>query len=214
VLLVTSADASDGKTTIAAKLAEAMAGGGDRVLLVDGDMRRPSIHTHFDLENKGGFSALLEGKKVRPRRKVAPNLDVMPVGELPPNPAELLHGGELTSVLGAWAEDYDQVIVDSPPLGQVADALLLGEVSDGIVLVVRDGSTHKASLVHAIASLRALMDQVIGFVFNAEVKSRDQPYYSYYTGKRGRTGTDAFPQQTTFFTNRFDSDADHGSGGG
>jgi polysaccharide biosynthesis transport protein len=178
VLAFTSASSGDGKSTVALGFARAVASTGKRVLLVDGDLRKPTLHRRLDLEVERGFSFLLVGEAdVEPLHEVEQNMDFLGVGVMPPNPAELLHGPAFTKALERWRQDYDMVVFDTPPVALVSDALLVGDQADRVLLVVRDHKTHKTALRQAMNGLNVLGDKLIGFVFNAE--RADQRHYGY-----------------------------------
>ena len=145
-ILVTSSSPQEGKTTTATSLAITMTGSGNRVLLVDGDMRRPRLHRIFGMENTAGLSSLILGEGsldslIRPSGIA--NLDLLPCGPVPPNPAELLHTAAFKRILADVASRYDRVILDSPPVGVVADAVVMSTVVDGALVVLKAGSTSR-----------------------------------------------------------------------
>lgn len=185
VLLVTSPAPSEGKTTVATSIAVAMAQAGQRVVLVDCDLRRPRVHRVFGRKNDVGVTtALLEGT---PAETVAfetevPNLWVTPAGPLPPNPAELLHSDRFKAYLKDLAEHFDRVIVDSPPVVTVTDGVVLSTLVDGVVLVARAFATPKDTARHSARAIRDVGGNVIGMVLNAVNLDRHEykHYYYYY----------------------------------
>jgi capsular exopolysaccharide synthesis family protein len=147
VLLVTSCDTGEGKSTTAARLAVSMALSGLKVLLVDGDLRHPSVSTQLGQACERGFSQLLAGEPgIAPSATTYPNLDLLDSGLQVPNPGELLGSHCLPEWLAHCRAEYDCIIVDSPPLRWFADALVLGVQADRIVFVVREGVTQRSSL--------------------------------------------------------------------
>ncbi len=145
-ILVTSTGPQEGKTTAASTLAEVMADSGNRVLLVDADMRRPRIHRIFDVPNGAGLSSLILGEGSLDglvKATVVPGLSVLPGGPVPPNPAELLHTDAFGALLEEMARTFDRVIIDSPPVGVVSDSVVMSTRVDGTLLVIR-GRAHLA----------------------------------------------------------------------
>ncbi|MEJ2737932.1 MAG: polysaccharide biosynthesis tyrosine autokinase, partial [Anaerolineae bacterium] len=174
-LVVTSAVATEGKTTTAANLAVVMAQAGKRVVLVDGDLRRPSAHRLFDLSNESGLTtALVEDLDALGgflRATEVENLRVLAAGPVPP---DLLHKLE---------EEADVIVLDTPPILVVADASVLSARTDGVLLVVNTGRTRRAAVQQAVDGLRQVGAQLLGCVLNM-VSTRggrsSQYYYSYY----------------------------------
>ncbi len=183
-IMVTSSGPQEGKTTAATSLAITMAGSGTRVLLVDADMRRPRIHRIFGLENRAGLSSLILGEgtlgSVTQRSQVS-GLDVLPCGPVPPNPAELLHTAAFQRLLGEMAAGYDRVIIDSPPVGVVADAVVMGTRVDGVLVVLKAGKTSRTVAAHAVKQLHDVNAPIFGAVLN-DLDLSDQKYgqYAYY----------------------------------
>lgn len=183
-ILVTSSGPQEGKTTTAASLAITMSGSGNKVLLVDGDMRRPRVHRIFGLPNTVGLSALILGEvgladAVRPSG--IPQLDVLPCGPIPPNPAELLHTAAFRRILEEVGTRYDRVIIDSPPVGVVADAVVVSTLVDGALVVLKAGATSRDLAAQGVKQLRDVNARVFGAVLN-NLDLDDQRYgqYSYY----------------------------------
>lgn len=164
-LLVTSATPSEGKSTTALTLAKNFAQLGKRVLLIDADLRNPSLHRALGLENSTGLSNYLAGAVnaydvVQPTD--VPHLVFMASGPLPPNPAELLVGSKMLSLLTVSMEKFDQVIVDGPPMMGLADAAILGNISAGTLLVIQAGETRIAHVRNALKRLLAARSRVVG----------------------------------------------------
>jgi capsular exopolysaccharide synthesis family protein len=181
-ILVTSAGPEEGKTTTASLLAQIMADGGSRVLLVDADMRRPRIHRIFDTSGGQGLSSLILGEgSVDEAVKATeiPNLWVLPCGPVPPNPAELLHAEAFRALLEELARRFDRVILDSPPVGAVSDPVVASTAVDGTLLVLKAGRTSRE---HARRAVRALTDvnaRIFGAVLN-DLDLKDERYGRYY----------------------------------
>jgi polysaccharide biosynthesis transport protein len=178
VVLVTSAAPGEGKTTVAVSLARALARGGDRVVLVDADLRRPSVHASLGMEATPGLSNHLSGQDgptgyrslLQPGD--VPGLSVIPSGPLPPNPPELLTTGAFSSLLGSLKSECDWVILDSPPAVGLADALLLASASDMVLLVIRHAATDRDLIRRALGSIRRANGSILGAVLNGVDLSR------------------------------------------
>lgn len=186
-LVVTSAVATEGKTTTAANLAVVMAQAGKRVVLVDGDLRRPSAHRLFDLSNETGLTtALVEDLDALSsflRETEVENLRVLAAGPIPPNPQELLGSQRMQDLLHKLEEDADVVVIDTPPTLVVADASVLSARTDGVLVVVNTGHTRRAAVQQAVDGLRQVGAQLLGCILNM-VSTRggrsSHYYYSYY----------------------------------
>ncbi len=193
VILVTSALPQEGKTTTSINTAIVLSQKGARVLLVDADMRRPSVHRVFGIDSKVGLSTLLAGSSSFEESTLTssdiPNLTVLPAGLLPPQPAELLHSDTMKNLLAQWRERYDHIVIDSPPALSVTDAVLLSVQADTVVLVIRAASTRKAALRRACDLLEQVNAHVMGFVMNGvDVNAPDFDNCYYYGSKYGGYG--------------------------
>jgi receptor protein-tyrosine kinase len=175
VFVVTSAIPQEGKTSTATNLAITLAQAGQRVLLVDGDLRRPKVDTKLGLEHAVGLTTVLLGKVdvADAVQTHAPSgLDVLTSGSVPPNPAELLQSHAMGDLLETLRKSYDTVIVDSPPLLPVTDAALLSAQSDGALIVLRHGRTTRDQLTHSLERLEAVDARAVGVVLNMVPLSR------------------------------------------
>jgi succinoglycan biosynthesis transport protein ExoP len=181
-ILVTSGGPGEGKTTAATALAEIMADGGSRVLLVDADLRRPRIHKIFGIEPDNGLSSLILGEGT-PETVIRPtqveNLSVLVCGPVPPNPAELLHTEAFKAVLSAAVRRFDRVIIDSPPAGAVADAVVLSTQVDGTLFIIRAGQTSREAAARSVRALTDVKARIFGAVLN-NLDPQDQRYGQYY----------------------------------
>jgi succinoglycan biosynthesis transport protein ExoP len=181
-ILVTSASASEGKTCVAINLAVTLAQGGRRILLIDGNFRRPSLHKAFAFSNHTGLSNLLVGQG-RLNEFVLhsdlPNLDVLVTGPCPPNPAELLASSYLRTVLTEAVQTYDQVLFDGPPILLVSDASVLAALVDGVILVCR-ARTSRGMVQRAKTQLAGVNARIIGAVLNAVETTRGGYFRKYY----------------------------------
>lgn len=192
-IVFTSPMPGDGKTTSASNLAITLAQQGQRVLLVDADMRRGMINTVFNAPREPGLSNVLLGRvelaKAVRRIELGPEqgVDFLATGTLPPNPAELLGSDRMKKLIHLMESNYDTVILDSPPLNIVTDAALLGTSVDGVLVVVRAGTTDTADLEYAMVQLANVRAPVLGVVLNdVDVTSGrygyggNYRYYQYY----------------------------------
>ncbi|MCL4840464.1 MAG: polysaccharide biosynthesis tyrosine autokinase [Bryobacteraceae bacterium] len=185
MIVVTSASPSEGKTTVATNLALAMAETGQRVLLVDGDTRRPRQHGIFEVPNDAGLTDLLkpgdgDWKKLI-HESGAPGLWVLPAGPGVAAPSHLLYSKKLRAALDWFREEFDMVVIDTPPMLQIPDARLFGKLVDGVVLVVRANSTTRDAALAARMRLREDGVTLIGTVMN-DWDPQDSPggYYGSY----------------------------------
>lgn len=182
VLLMTSALPQEGKTTTSVNTAIVLAQKGDRVLLVDADMRRPSIHNSLKIRNRIGLSSILSGNATPEDAivisPVLPNLFVLPAGPTPPHPAEMLGSNVMKAFLAQWREQYDHIVIDTPPVLSVTDAVLLSVDADAVVLVIRSGRTTKEALRRSRELLTQVNSRLMGVVVNAvDLQSPDAYYY-------------------------------------
>jgi len=201
VILVTSALPQEGKTTISANSALVLAQRGSRVLLMDADLRRPGLQRLFGIEPRGGLSTLISGVDkvedvVAPFPEV-PNLWILPAGPIPPQPAELLGSTLMKEYIARWRDEFDHLIIDTPPCLSVTDAVVLSPEADRVILVARAGRTTKPALRHACEVLLQANARVMGIVLNAlDLRSGDGYYYSY-GGLYSRYYDERSPQDET-----------------
>jgi succinoglycan biosynthesis transport protein ExoP len=182
-ILFTSATPSEGKTTMASNLATVLAQRDTRVLLIDGDLRRPNIHHRFGLNGKTGLTTVLTGvttlEETVQNVPEIPNLDILPSGPVPPFPTEMLSSEAMDSLLKHCGEIYSHIVIDSPPILSVTDGVILARKADTVVLVVRHGKSSK----HVVRRARDLLLRsgapITGIVLNA-VDLSSPEYYGYY----------------------------------
>ncbi len=183
-LLVSSSQPGEGKTTVSINLGISLAQLGRRVLLVDSDMRRPSIHKVFGIQDSLGLVSYLTGQQgwqAVVRATGIAGLDALVCGPTPPNPAELLSSERMQRLLREAMVEYDFVVMDSPPLLNVADSRILATLVDGVLLVVKGGATPRELALRAQAHSRDVGAHVIGAVLNnVDVRSGGDYYYRYY----------------------------------
>lgn len=190
VLLVTSSNAGEGKSTVSLNLAIVLAQQGARVLLVDADLRRPVLHERLHVDVQEGLSAALSSDHIDPQPlpiESIPNLDVLCGGPVPPFPAELLGSSRMRQLLTQWRSQFEFIVMDGPPALPVTDAIVLEQLCDAVLLVARHGVTEKKVIDRSYRILnRQLPRQVVlGTVLNA-VPGRSSDFYEYY-GYRSRT---------------------------
>ena len=182
--IVTSPSPGEGKSTTAANLATVLAQAGNRVVLIDADLRRPSQHKIFEIPNNQGLTmALLDSEtpvSYHLQATRVPSLRLMTSGPLPPNPAELLRSQRMAQVLEDLKHEADIVVVDTPPALTVADASILAPRTDGVVVVGKIGSTRREALVQALETLQKTGSNLFGVVLNRSNPARGGYYYNYY----------------------------------
>jgi tyrosine-protein kinase Etk/Wzc len=195
-VLFTSPGPNEGKSTTALNFSVMLAQQGQRVLLLDADLRRPSLHRSLDILREPGLTNLLVGdadlrEAIRPN--VLPNLDFLPSGPFPPNPSELLNSKAMERLLEALEGKYGHIVLDSPPVLAVTDSSVLGAHSDGVVMVLRSGETEQKAAERSVDQLRRIGVRVFGAVLNEVAASTPeesyylQYYYSYRPGPDGRS---------------------------
>jgi capsular exopolysaccharide synthesis family protein len=183
-IVVSSANPREGKTTSVIYLGTTMAQSGQRVLLIDTDMRRPRLHASLGISRQTGLSNLIVGDADYDsaiRTTAIPNLFMLPCGPLPPNPAELLMTERFTAVLAELGKRFDRIILDSPPLNVVTDAVVLSKHTDGVILVAHADKTLRDELKRSARQIKAVNGRIFGVIVNAiEPDQRSGYYYSYY----------------------------------
>ena len=186
LIAVTSSQPLEGKTTTAANLAFALALGGSRVLLIDADMRRPGLHKTIGLQNEAGLSHLLTGQsRVRDvvQRTAEPNLFAITAGRTPPNPSELLSSDRMNHLLANLAlGPFDWVVIDTPPVLAVTDAVIVAQKVAGVVFVIGSEMTRRVHAERALETLQSGRARSIGVVLNRVDFNRNKYYYSRYYG--------------------------------
>lgn len=184
-IVVTSSRAGEGKSITSCNLALSFAQENKKVLLIDCDLRKPSIHKKFKISNLKGLSDILVGKAKVEDTKYSYNdyLSIVTSGPIPPNPSEMLGSNQLTLLMDKLKESYDVIILDSAPLQAVTDAQLLSVKADGTILVVEAEKTKKDDIVSAKELLQKVDANILGLVLNKS-RNREKKYYYYY-GERG-----------------------------
>lgn len=184
-LLITSSLPSEGKTTTATNTAISLAQTGARVLIIDADMRKPSVHTVFNIENGEGLSSVLSSEmneadilsviKGDERTRVS----IMTSGPIPPNPAELIGSEQMTKLLNLFQKHFDHVVVDSPPISSFTDGVLIASIVDGVILVVHAGRSSKQVVRRSRQLVQDVGAKIFGVVLNKVTMSSQENYYYY-----------------------------------
>ena len=180
---ITSWSKGEGKSTATVNLAISFAKMGKKVLLIDTDLRRPNLHNLLKISNESGASDVIGGFNdfsSAVHRDVIPNLDVLTSGAIPPNPSELLGSAPFTELIEQCKQDYEYVIMDTPPLGVVADTLLLKDHVAGYVLVVREKVTTHGDIERALQNVKLADSKVLGFLkVGCTLRSKGYGYNKY-----------------------------------
>lgn len=192
-IVITSATPAEGKTTTASNFGVVCAQAGSRVCLVDADLRKPSLHRVFRVDNQRGLTtALLEGKTLADvaAPTIVPGLSVVVSGPLPPNHAELSASKRMHDLLEAAARDFDLVICDTPPVLSVSDAVALAAQCDGVILVVRAGGVSTGVVRRAAEQIDAVKGRILGVLLNRVDMRRDGRYAEYHRYYKAYYGDD------------------------
>jgi capsular exopolysaccharide synthesis family protein len=181
VILVTSTTPNEGKSTVAQYLAQTISQTGKKVMVLDADLINPSLHRRFGIPNQRGLSNLIVGDvdgSVFALVKDYPNLSVITSGPIPPNSSELLGSTQMRHLMDLLREEYDVIVMDTPPILPVTDAVVASSLADGVILVVQAGKTRNGEVHHAQEVLEAAHANLLGVVLNrAHLRSN-----TYYTG--------------------------------
>lgn len=187
VVGITSPVQNEGKSLTACNIAYAFAEAGEKVLLLEADLRKPTIAKKLGLTKSLGFTNMLVSRvdltEIIQKSEFAPGLDVITSGDIPPNPSELLSSNRMTQILAELRKKYTYIVVDLPPVTVVSDALAVSKNLDGIAIVVRAGVSEKKLLDEAMRQLRMVNVRILGFVYR-DVTGKEKPYrkkyYNYY----------------------------------
>lgn len=188
-ILITSGGPVESKSMTVCNLAIALAQAGERVVMVDADLRRPVLHKALDIGNRVGLSDVITGQAELDRALVPTaitGLSLLPSGPQPPNPAELLGTDKVRSILDQLCSGYDRVMIDSPPVTAVADPVLLSRSADGVLIVVRSGQTRIEGLKEVVERLRKAGARILGTILN-DVPEKTLGYYYYYYRYEGKS---------------------------
>lgn len=182
-IVVTSAGPSSGKSTVASNLAATFSSDEKKVLLVDADLRKPTVHKTFKVRNIDGLTSLLTDRDIGLQNVVyktqSEGLYILTSGAIPPNPAELLGSKRMEDIKIEMLEYFDMVIFDTPPLLAVTDAQILASKSEGVIFVIPQGKANKDEIFKAKDLLEKVQANVLGAILNRVEKSDDNYYYYY-----------------------------------
>ena len=181
-LLLTSAGPAEGKSTTVVGLGTTMAQAGNKVLIVDTDLRKPRLHKTFGVSGEEGLTSVMLGTATLDqaiKKSEVVGLDILPCGPHPPNPSELLHSDLFKNLLPSLDERYDQILFDSPPVNAVTDAAILSQGTDGTIIVVKASKTDKAAVRRASRQLMDVNANILGVVLN-DVDFEDGGYYRHH----------------------------------
>ncbi len=189
VFIVTSPSANNGKSINSINLAISFAQMGKRTLLIDADMRNPTVHRMFSIPVKNGLSEILAGltDNITVSKTDIENLSVLTAGKIPPNPAELLSSARMDKLLQFVKEHYDCVFIDTPPVNLVTDATSFVSKATGYIIIVKAGTTDVQEVKAAVSSLEHIDANIVGFMLN-DVAAPGKNYYSYYKSRYYKYG--------------------------
>lgn len=181
IFVVTSPTANNGKTINSANLAISFAQMGKKTLIIDADMRNPSLNKLFGLHSKNGLSEILAGltDNISVSKTDVDNLSVLTAGKIPPNPTELLASDRMDKLLGFVREHYDCVFIDTPPVNIVTDATVFAQKTTGYIVIVKTDTTKVPEVKTAVQTLESIGSSILGFILN-DANSDKKKYYSYY----------------------------------
>lgn len=181
IFVITSPTANNGKTINSANLAINFAQMGKKTLVIDADMRNPSLHKLFSLSSRNGLSEILAGltDNITVTKTDIENLSVLTSGKIPPNPTELLSSPRMDKLLDFVKEHYDCVFIDTPPINIVTDATVFAQKATGYILIVKTDTTNIPELKTTVSTLQGINASILGFILN-DANSEKKKYYSYY----------------------------------
>ncbi len=187
---VTSSVHGEGKSLTILNLAYSIAESGRKVILVECDLRLPTLRKKLNLPKATGLSSYLAGmsseKATLHKDVLCPGFDFIPAGSIPPNPSELLGSKEFSKLIDNLADAYDVVLLDLPPIGEVSDALVASRCTDGLIIVVRNDYTNASDLDYAMRQCELVKAKVVGFVYNCAASKAKKYKYGY--GKKYKYG--------------------------
>ncbi len=180
IFVVTSPTANNGKTINSINLAVSFAQMGKRTLLIDADMRNPTIHRMFSISVKNGLSEILAGltDNISVSKTDVENLSVLTAGKIPPNPAELLSSARMDKLLEFVKEHYDCVFIDTPPINLVTDSTIFAQKVTGYIVIVKTDTTNTHDVKTTVTNIEQIDGNILGFILN-DVNSEKKKYYSY-----------------------------------
>ena len=195
VVGITSAIEEEGKSTVICNLAYSMAQSGASILLIDGDLRKPTISSKMSVDRIPGLTNLLvsrdDYKKFIPQSPHAPGMDLLTAGDIPPNPSELLSSDRMQEVIAQMSRDYDYILIDLPPVTVVSDTIAISKVLDGVILIVRGNVAQRKPVAEMLRQLNMVNIRILGFVYRDLLPANGRYYrgyrskYRYYRYSRG-----------------------------
>lgn len=194
VVVFTSCNPAEGKSTNCVNLAITLANTGSKVLIIDSDLRKPTMHKLLKLPNEKGLSSIISGQcSINDARikNIRDNLDIITAGPIPPNPSELLSSQKMVVCLELLQSKYDYICIDTPPINVVSDALLYNSITSGMIFIVRENITRHTDISDALTRIRMTNGKVLGFIKTScdpQAKSTGnyKAKYDYSSGKSGR----------------------------
>ena len=188
-MVITSAGPGEGKTVVASNLALALAQTGERVLLVDADLRRPRVHTTFSVPQQPGLTNVLVGNaelSLAVQKSEFANLWILPAGRHPPNPSELLGSQKFKSLLAVLNEEFTWILFDTPPVIAVTDACVLSNIVSGVLFIAGSEKVNRQLARRAIEQLKTAKGKLVGGVLNRVAIQRNRYYYASYSATYSR----------------------------
>ena len=186
ILGVTSPVQYEGKSAVSCNLAYALSEAGKKVLLLEADLRRPTIGSKLNVRRVPGVTNLLVSRDdfhpMVQQCSLAPNMDILTAGDIPPNPSELLGSAKMADILKSLAQEYEYIIVDLPPVTAVSDALAVSPLLQGVIVVVKEGVSQKKSLEDAMRQLKQAGVRILGFLYRTD----GEPSQKKYQGRYGK----------------------------
>ncbi len=187
VIMLTSANPGEGKSTTVSNLAVVFAQADKKTLVIDADLRKPTIHHFFKVSNRSGLTNVLT-KQISVQGAVRDtsleNLQVLTSGPIPPNPSELLSSQRMKALIEELREAYDVIIIDTPPSLAVSDSQIISTLSDGALMVLNSGSVKREMVIKAKANLEHAKARILGVVLNNMDRKNADAYYYYYYGEK------------------------------
>ena len=184
ILGVTSSVQDEGKSSTTCNLAYALSEAGKKVLLLEADLRRPTIGSKLNVRRVPGVTNLLVSREdfhsMVQQCSHAPNMDILTAGDIPPNPSELLGSQRMSALLEELAQEYEYIVVDLPPVTAVSDALAVSPLLQGVLVVTKEGTSQKKGLEEAMRQLKQAEVRILGFVYRTEGDSAQKKYQGRY----------------------------------
>lgn len=187
-IVITSGEKGEGKSTVSANLAYILAQGEKKVLIVDCDLRKPTVHKKFELSNQVGLTDVLVEKVDLDHaiQKLDYGVDILTAGRIPPNPAEIVGSKSVEKLFEHFKTIYDYIIIDTPPVGIVTDGVILAGKADGTIIVVRAHKTKDTNVIEVYNALKKVNANILGTVLNAVETPKDKYGYYGYSEKKGK----------------------------